>query len=320
MKVQMNYNTNYTKIDNNILKFNMSIEAKGLFCYMSSKPNEWKFTIESLARQLYCTEAKMRKIVNELMDIKLLKRHFENDERGYRRSVYTIYDSYTMEKENQDKNPIVENPSYENPSYENPYYGNQEEGKQEDIYNNNIYINNNKLNKEELNNKLNKESKKESNKERDSLKGIFEKNEMPNFTKKRITRKEKYIQAIKDYRALKAENPNLAIEESKWLEWCENVIRLTTKTTNSALLKQLKSSIGLDKEYLEYKIDKAIESSWQSPFFSKVDMDKYIRMKQYNDMYLNPKSSYDKRQEVIHKGVSGIAKFDFEDEIYIKDF
>lgn len=314
MKVQMNYNTNYTKIDNNILKFNMSIEAKGLFCYMSSKPNEWKFTIKSLARQLYCTENKMRKMVNELMEIKLLKRHFENDERGYRRSVYTIYDSYTMDKENQNKNPIVENPKVEKPKVENPSYGNQEDGQY--IYNNNnIYINNinnNKLSKEELN--------KESNKERDSLKGNFEKNEMPNFTKKRTTRKEKYIQAIKDYRVLKAENPNLAIEESKWAEWCENVIRLTTKITNSALLKQLKSSIGLDKEYLEYKIDKAIESSWQSPFFSKVDMDKYNRMKHYNDMYLNQKSSYDKRQEVIHKGVSGIAKFHFEDEIYIKDF
>lgn len=312
MKVQYNYNINYTKLDNNVLNFNISIESKGLFAYMTSKPNEWKFTIESLARQLYCTEAKMRKIVNELMEAKLLKRHFENDERGYRRSIYTIYDSYTMEKETETKNPKLDIPKYENPSY-----GNQEDGQY--IYNNNIYINNNKINN--INTK--EEIKKESNKERDSLKGNFEKIEIPNLNKKRTTRKEKYIQAIEDYRALKAKTPNLAIEETKWAEWCESVIMLTTKITNSALLKQLKSSIGLDKEYLEYKIDKAIESSWQSPFFSKADMDKYLRMKYYNSIYSNnesQKSNYEKRQDVIKNGISGISQFDFQDEIYIKDF
>lgn len=312
MKVQYNYNINYTKLDNNVLNFNISIESKGLFAYMTSKPNEWKFTIESLARQLYCTEAKMRKIVNELMEAKLLKRHFENDERGYRRSIYTIYDSYTMEKETETKNPKLDIPKYENPSY-----GNQEDGQY--IYNNNIYINNNKINN--INTK--EEIKKESNKERDSLKGNFEKIEIPNLNKKRTTRKEKYIQAIEDYRALKAKTPNLAIEETKWAEWCESVIMLTTKITNSALLKQLKSSIGLDKEYLEYKIDKAIESSWQSPFFSKADMDKYLRMKYYNSIYSNnesQKSDYEKRQDVIKNGISGISQFDFQDKIYIKDF
>lgn len=66
---------NYGITPNEILNNKeLSLKAKGLFGYLQSKPNEWKFSTERIASQLKEGEKAIRKILQELEEFGLLKR------------------------------------------------------------------------------------------------------------------------------------------------------------------------------------------------------------------------------------------------------
>ena len=108
--------SNFTIADNRIAQSNLSYEARGLYFYMLSLPNDWQFSEERLAKAGGIGIDKVKRILKELFAIGLLKREIIKDERGYNKAKYTLFDFDTIE------NPTLENPTLENPTLENPMY------------------------------------------------------------------------------------------------------------------------------------------------------------------------------------------------------
>lgn len=135
---------NFTIADNRIMQLQgLSFEARGLYFYMLSLPDDWEFSEARLAKNGGIGIDKCKRILKELFQIGLLKREFIYNEKGHKKSIYTLYDFTTLE------NPTLENPTLENPM-------------------NNKEINNNK----ELIN-LNK-GLKEKNKEKELADSLFD--------------------------------------------------------------------------------------------------------------------------------------------------
>lgn len=108
--------TNFTTIDNRIAQSNLSYEARGLYFYMQSLPDDWRFSEERLARAGGIGIDKIKRILKELFSIGLLMREIIKDARGHNLAIYTLFDFDTI------KNPTLENPPLENPTLENPMY------------------------------------------------------------------------------------------------------------------------------------------------------------------------------------------------------
>lgn len=104
MKKLSNLKSNFTKIDNRILQDeNVSVEAKGVYAYMVSLPNDWRFTIKNISNALNIGEKKLNGIIKELLGHRLLKKWYYNDSQGYRRLEMCIYDYET--RDNTDSLP-----------------------------------------------------------------------------------------------------------------------------------------------------------------------------------------------------------------------
>ena len=96
----------YGIIPNNLLnETTVSLKAKGLFAYLQSKPEEWKFSIERISAQLKEGSESIRGAVKELEELGYLKRTSIKKD-----GKYNGYDYSLLE------NPIIENPSTENTS------------------------------------------------------------------------------------------------------------------------------------------------------------------------------------------------------------
>lgn len=108
--------TNFTTIDNRIAQSNLSYEARGLYFYMQSLPDDWRFSEERLARAGGIGIDKIKRILKELFSIGLLMREIIKDDKGHNLAIYTLFDFDTI------KNPTLENPPLENPTLENPMY------------------------------------------------------------------------------------------------------------------------------------------------------------------------------------------------------
>ena len=107
--------SNFTTIDNRIMQNSqLSFEARGLYFYMLSLPNGWEFSEARLAKNGGIGLDKCKRILKELFEIGLIKREFKHNERGYKKSIYTLFDFDTLE------NPTENNPTLENPTLENP--------------------------------------------------------------------------------------------------------------------------------------------------------------------------------------------------------
>ena len=105
----------FTTIDNRIMQNSqLSFEARGLYFYMLSLPNGWEFSEARLAYNGGIGIDKCKRILKELFEIGLIKREFKHNERGYKKSIYTLFDFDTLE------NPTENNPTLENPTLENP--------------------------------------------------------------------------------------------------------------------------------------------------------------------------------------------------------
>jgi hypothetical protein len=117
----------YAVIPNAIVSdSNLSLKAKGLFAFIQSKPDEWKFSAERIAGQ--CKEGvdSIKAGLKELENTGFLKRVKYQDSVGKWAYNYILLENKTGEK------PLVENPPVENPLVENtPLYSKQDSSKQD---------------------------------------------------------------------------------------------------------------------------------------------------------------------------------------------
>ena len=96
---------NFTIADNRIMQLQgLSFEARGLYFYMLSLPDDWEFSEVRLAKNGSIGIDKCKRILKELFQIGLLKREFIYNEKGHKKSVYTLFDFTTLKK------PTLENP------------------------------------------------------------------------------------------------------------------------------------------------------------------------------------------------------------------
>ena len=101
----------YGQIPNHILNDpTLSLKAKGLWAYIQSKPDGWKFSIEKMTKQLKERKTSIQHTVWELEKARLLVRKQAKDTKG----KWNGYDYFLYE------NPLPEEPSVEEPSVENP--------------------------------------------------------------------------------------------------------------------------------------------------------------------------------------------------------
>ena len=143
---------NFTIADNRIMQLQgLSFEARGLYFYMLSLPDDWEFSEARLAKNGGIGIDKCKRILKELFQIGLLKREFTHNEKGHRKSIYTLYDFTTLE------NTTLENTTLENPT------------------NNKIINNNKEIN---LNKELYIQKEKNTKKEKDCV-SLFQNTESP---------------------------------------------------------------------------------------------------------------------------------------------
>ena len=110
-----NLQTNFTIADNRIAQDkSLSYEARGLYFYMLSLPSNWEFSEQRLAKQGGVGIDKIKRILKELFSAGLLSREVSNNDKGYRKYIYTLYDFTTK------ANPLMANPTLENPTKANP--------------------------------------------------------------------------------------------------------------------------------------------------------------------------------------------------------
>lgn len=194
--------TNFTIADNRIAQSQLSYEARGLYFYMLSLPNDWDFSEERLARAGGVGIDKIKRILKELFTIGLLKREIIKDERGYNKARYTLFDFDTIE------NPTLENPPLENPTLENPMYYKEIDS-----------------------------TKKESNKEINNNFGDFKKSQ-----KKPKSSKEILIAYANELYDLQSKGGALHFTREQWLEWVDYKLKRQLRLTKRTLelnIKQL---------------------------------------------------------------------------------
>lgn len=100
------FQNNFSIIDNRIAQMrDLSFEARGLYFYMTSLPDDWEFSEARLADAGNVGIDKIKRIIKELIHKQLLKRDFFYNEKGHKKAIYTLFDLDTT----------LENPTLENP-------------------------------------------------------------------------------------------------------------------------------------------------------------------------------------------------------------
>lgn len=96
--VQINHDVLYNR--------ELSLKAKGLYAFMYSKPDNWNFTIRSLAGQLKEAKNSIASILNELKKFGLIEYHRHANGTG----TYVIYSSTTLKEGLGSESPKSQNP------------------------------------------------------------------------------------------------------------------------------------------------------------------------------------------------------------------
>ena len=233
--------SNFTVTDNRIMQNSqLSFEARGLYFYMLSLPNEWEFSEARLAKNGGIGLDKCKRILGELFEIGLIKREFKHNERGYKKSIYTLFDFDTLENP-KENNPTLENPMLENPTNNKEIVTQIKKDNKERILTNNENLKN--LDNLDIENSLEKE----------------------NFLKKEKNIKKEKKSIFDEALELYPQDEKLSFSFDDWREWVEykkarskNLTILTFKKN----LEQLKSFGNLAKE----AIDNSISNNWVGLF------------------------------------------------------
>lgn len=88
-------NGNYTTICNKALRdINLSLKAKGLYCFMASLPKDWDYTVAGLMAVLKEGREAILNAINELIEHGYLERYNIKDNKGRFSDVaYILYET-----------------------------------------------------------------------------------------------------------------------------------------------------------------------------------------------------------------------------------
>lgn len=107
---------------------NISFKAKGLFCFIDSKPDNWEFSESRIANQSKDGISSVRSGLKELIDSGYLERNEFRSSEGYIKTEYILH-------WHPIKNPKLENPTYENPTLDNRMHISKKEYSKNDFSN-----------------------------------------------------------------------------------------------------------------------------------------------------------------------------------------
>lgn len=89
---------NFTVVTNQIINDQtLSWAAKGVFCYLLSKPTDWQFFIGDIVKHAACTEYQVQKLIKELETAGYIKRY--KDVKPGTNKLYWVWE-INIEKEN----------------------------------------------------------------------------------------------------------------------------------------------------------------------------------------------------------------------------
>lgn len=113
------YKSNFTVIDNQVFKSNLSLKARGLLSTMLSLPDNWHFTERGLSSILPKDgRDSVRSTIKELEEEGFLSRERICDEQG--KVTEWLWTFYDYPQSSKSENPRLENPTLDNPTLENP--------------------------------------------------------------------------------------------------------------------------------------------------------------------------------------------------------
>ena len=115
------HKSNFTVIDNQVFKSNLSLKARGLLSTMLSLPDNWNFSTAGLTSLLPSDgESVIRSAIKELESGGYLTRERIRDDKGKIIDWLWTFSDYP-----QDENPHVENQHVDKPQLDNPHVENR---------------------------------------------------------------------------------------------------------------------------------------------------------------------------------------------------
>ena len=139
---------NFTQIDNAVINSSLSDKALGALVRLLSHGANWKFNIQSFARERNVGETTTRTVINELIKAGHVERVRTKTKEGHFEFTFNVYETpITKQKDKPEKTspdkkvpqqvPKVDNPLAESPQVDNngaiPYYNNKEAIKKEAV-------------------------------------------------------------------------------------------------------------------------------------------------------------------------------------------
>lgn len=131
---------NFTQIDNGIIHSNLSDKALGALVRLLSHGENWKFNVQSFARERNVGETATRTVINELIKAGHVERVRTQTKSGRFEFTFNVYETPISNHKPEEKSPVkkdsqkipnVDNPLAENPQVDNgshiPYYNNKKE-------------------------------------------------------------------------------------------------------------------------------------------------------------------------------------------------
>ena len=124
--IKLHHEGNWTAVPNRLIEDpRLSWKAKGIYAYLTSRPDGWEVREMDLERRSNDGRTSLRAGIKELEETGWLTR---KQEREGGRFTHT---SFTLHRSPSTGNPTTENPTTEKPSTENDPYSNTEESKTE---------------------------------------------------------------------------------------------------------------------------------------------------------------------------------------------
>ena len=279
--IKKKLNKNFSIIDNRIAQYKgLSFEARGLYFYMVSLPDGWDFSEERIAKNANIGLLKCKRILKELFIIGLLKREFTHNERGNRKSIYTLFDFST-----------IESPTFEKQMFENQMI-NKEINLQRNKDKKEINLNKKNIKKsfenqnifsfcdlEAKNNDLKqKELKSDENIKQDNKNDLRGNYEALSTIQKRQVKKLEHLrelgfnkeptsknEIISYCEALYNANERLLFNIDAWLDWVEYKLSRDKKAIWTAYKANFEKLISFGN-LAELSIRNSINSNWQGLF------------------------------------------------------
>ena len=139
---------NFTQIDNTVINSSLSDKALGALVRLLSHGENWKFNVQSFARERNVGETATRTVINELIKAGHVERVRTKTKAGRFEFTFNVYETpiSNQDKPEEKKSPVkkdpqqtpnVDSPLAENPQVDNgshiPYYNNKEAIKKEAV-------------------------------------------------------------------------------------------------------------------------------------------------------------------------------------------